>query len=182
VTGGVPRAAPLVSQVPGVTVEKVLIVGISGGQGRLLTRRLRASYRVCGVDSIRWEGAPRDVRVHIVDIRQKTFEDVIRREKPNAVVHLGFVRSFHISDQERYDVDSLDLLRTGRVATLGWVPGVPPTLQESPAENFMGDPYWTDGYRAVVLLAGEPVVAEFFQWLDLAGEIARRAAAEDVQE
>jgi hypothetical protein len=75
-----------------------------------------------------------------------------------------------------------DLLRTGRVATLGWVPGVPPTLQESPAENFMGDPYWTDGYRAVVLLAGEPVVAEFFQWLDLAGEIARRAAAEDVQE
>jgi hypothetical protein len=75
-----------------------------------------------------------------------------------------------------------DLLRTGRVATLGWVPGVPPTLQESPAENFMGDPYWTDGYRAVVLLAGEPVVAEFFQWLDLAGEIARRAAAEDVEE
>ena len=86
-------------------MEKVLIVGISGGQGRLLTRRLRARYKVCGVDGIRWEGAPRGVRVHIVDIRQKTFEDVIRREAPSAVVHLGFVRSFHMGEHERYDVN-----------------------------------------------------------------------------
>ena len=34
-------------------MEKVLITGISGGQGRLLTRRLRARYQVCGVDGIR---------------------------------------------------------------------------------------------------------------------------------
>ncbi|HEY5658322.1 MAG TPA: NAD-dependent epimerase/dehydratase family protein [Myxococcota bacterium] len=86
-------------------MEKVLITGISGGQGRLLARRLRARYEVCGVDGVRWDGAPRGVRVHIADIRQKSFQDVIRREAPGAVVHLGFGRRFHISERERYDVN-----------------------------------------------------------------------------
>lgn len=57
-----------------------------------------------------------------------------------------------------------DLLSTRRVAAMGWVPGVPPTFRESPATNLMGDPYWTDGYRAVALLADEPVTPEFFNW------------------
>jgi len=69
-------------------VEKVLITGISGGQGRLLTRRLREKFEVCGVDRVPWEGAPRGVRVHLVDIRKQRFEDVIHAEKPAAVVHL----------------------------------------------------------------------------------------------
>jgi UDP-glucose 4-epimerase len=85
-------------------VEKVLITGISGGQGRLLARRLREKYEVCGVDRVPWEGAPRGVRVHLVDIRKQRFQDVIRAEAPSAVVHLGFLRRFHVSERERYDV------------------------------------------------------------------------------
>ena len=54
-------------------MEKVLITGISGGQGRLLARRLREKYEVCGVDRVPWEGAPRGVRVHLVDIRKQRF-------------------------------------------------------------------------------------------------------------
>ncbi len=61
-------------------MEKVLITGISGGQGRLLTRRLLENFEVCGVDRVEWEGAPRGVRVHVVDLRKKKFEDVIRTE------------------------------------------------------------------------------------------------------
>jgi UDP-glucose 4-epimerase len=86
-------------------MEKVLITGISGGQGRLLTRRLRESYEVCGVDRVGWEGAPRGVRVHVVDIRKKKFEDVIRTEMPTALVHLGFIRHFRTSEGERYDTN-----------------------------------------------------------------------------
>jgi len=86
-------------------MEKVLITGISGGQGRLLARRLRESYEVCGVDRVGWEGAPRGVQVHVVDIRKKKFEDVIRTEMPTAVVHLGFIRHFRTSDRERYDTN-----------------------------------------------------------------------------
>ena len=86
-------------------MEKVLITGISGGQGRLLARRLRESYEVCGVDRVGWEGAPRGVTVHTVDVRKKKFEDVIRTEMPTAIVHMGFVRHFRSSEQERYDVN-----------------------------------------------------------------------------
>jgi UDP-glucose 4-epimerase len=86
-------------------MEKVLITGISGGQGRLLARRLRENYEVCGVDRNIWEGAPRGITIHQVDIRKKKFEDVIRTEMPNAIVHMGFIRHFRTSERERYDVN-----------------------------------------------------------------------------
>jgi UDP-glucose 4-epimerase len=86
-------------------LEKVLITGIAGGQGRLLARRLRERYDVCGVDRMPWEGAPRGIQVHLVDIRKKKFEDVIRTEQPSAIVHLGFIRHFRTSPRERYDVN-----------------------------------------------------------------------------
>jgi UDP-glucose 4-epimerase len=86
-------------------MEKVLITGIAGGQGRLLTRRLREKFEVCGADKVPWEGAPRGVDVHVVDIRKKKFEDVIRTEMPSAIVHLGFVRHFQGDQGERYDVN-----------------------------------------------------------------------------
>ena len=86
-------------------MEKVLITGISGGQGRLLTRRLLENFEVCGADRVDWDGAPRGVRVHVVDLRKKKFEDVIRTEQPTAVVHMGFVRHFRSSQYERHDVN-----------------------------------------------------------------------------
>ena len=86
-------------------VEKVLITGIAGGQGRLLTRRLRENYEVCGVDRASWEGAPRGVSVHVVDLRKKKFEDVIRTELPNAVIHMGFIRDFKGDEKKRHDVN-----------------------------------------------------------------------------
>jgi UDP-glucose 4-epimerase len=86
-------------------MEKVLITGIAGGQGRLLARRLREQFDVCGVDRVAWEGAPRDIPVHIVDIRKKKFEDVIRTEMPSAIVHLGFIRHFRSPERVRHDVN-----------------------------------------------------------------------------
>ena len=86
-------------------MEKVLITGIAGGQGRLLARRLLENYEVCGVDRANWEGAPRGVRVHNVDLRKKKFEDVIRTELPSAIVHMGFVRHFRSDAQTRHDVN-----------------------------------------------------------------------------
>jgi UDP-glucose 4-epimerase len=69
-------------------VEKVLITGISGGQGRLLARRLL-----------------REIAVHTVDLRKKRFEDVIRTELPTAVVHMGFIRHFRAGERVRHDVN-----------------------------------------------------------------------------
>jgi UDP-glucose 4-epimerase len=86
-------------------MEKVLITGIAGGQGRLLTRRLLESYEVCGVDILPWKGHPRGVSVHRVDLRKKAFEDVVRREQPTAIVHMGFIRSFEQAQETRHDVN-----------------------------------------------------------------------------
>jgi len=86
-------------------MEKVLITGIAGGQGRLLARRLAENYEVCGVDRVQWDGAPRGIRVHGVDLRKKKFEDVIRTELPTAIVHMGFVRHFRSDAGTRHDVN-----------------------------------------------------------------------------
>jgi UDP-glucose 4-epimerase len=86
-------------------MEKVLITGISGGQGRLLARRLLESYEVCGVDRVAWEGRPRGVTVHEVDLRKRKFEDVIRTELPTAIVHMGMIRHFRGDTRERHDVN-----------------------------------------------------------------------------
>jgi UDP-glucose 4-epimerase len=86
-------------------MEKVLITGISGGQGRLLARRLLDSFEVCGVDRVAWEGRPKNVAVHQVDLRKRKFEDVFRTEQPTAVVHMGMVRHFRVSEQVRHDVN-----------------------------------------------------------------------------
>jgi UDP-glucose 4-epimerase len=82
-----------------------LITGIAGGQGRLLTRRLNERFEVCGVDRVRWEGHPRGVRPYVVDLRKKKFEDVFRRERPDCVVHMGFIQDFRTDERERHDVN-----------------------------------------------------------------------------
>ena len=86
-------------------MEKVLITGISGGQGRLLARRLLSNWEVSGVDRVAWEGRPPEVDVQVVDLRKKKFEDVIRTELPNAIVHMGFIRHFRGEEKTRHDVN-----------------------------------------------------------------------------
>ena len=60
---------------------------------------------MCGVDQVAWEGHPRNVRVHLADLRKRKFEDVIRTEQPTAVVHMGFIRHFRSQATERHDVN-----------------------------------------------------------------------------
>jgi len=86
-------------------MEKVLITGIAGGQGRLLARRLLENYEVCGADWVPWEGHPRGVSVHAVDLRKKKFEDVVRTEMPSAVIHMAFIRHFRGDPRRRHDVN-----------------------------------------------------------------------------
>jgi UDP-glucose 4-epimerase len=85
-------------------MERLLITGITGGQGRLVAKRVAGEYAISGVDGARWEGHARDVTFHQADLRSKKVEDIFRRERPNAVMHLGLVR--HRFDPElRHDVN-----------------------------------------------------------------------------
>src|SRR5262245_26957830 len=71
---------PLGGMVPG---ERVLITGIAGSLGRLLTYRLLGRYGVLGVDRNGWPGHPSDVQLHLLDLRKRRFEDIIRTERPD---------------------------------------------------------------------------------------------------
>ncbi len=86
-------------------MDKVLITGVAGGNGRLVAERLRGEYEVIGVDKSPWEGRPREVRFYQLDQRKKRFEDVIRRERPQAIVHLAFIRHFEEDPAIRHEVN-----------------------------------------------------------------------------
>src|SRR5206468_4222124 len=92
--------------------ETVVITGIAGGQGRLIARRIAgARCRIIGVDRAPWEGHPADVRMYVVDIRKRKFEDVFRTERPDAVVHHAFVRHFRGDPEVRHEVNVLGTKR-----------------------------------------------------------------------
>jgi len=86
-------------------VERVVITGVAGGLGRLLARRLREAHDVIGVDSEPWTTRPAGTPFHQVDVRKRAFEDVLRKVRPTALVHLGFVRHFRGSEGARYDLN-----------------------------------------------------------------------------
>jgi len=85
--------------------KKVLITGISGGQGRLLAKRLCPGWQVVGVDRMPWEGAPEDITIHTIDLRKKRFRNIVRSERPDAMVHLAFVRHFRADPELRHEVN-----------------------------------------------------------------------------
>jgi UDP-glucose 4-epimerase len=86
-------------------MDRILITGISGGLGRLLARRLAQEADVSGVDRHPWKSKPPEIRFHRVDLLKRRFEDVIRTEKPNAVIHMGFIRDFRSAQAVRHDVN-----------------------------------------------------------------------------
>ena len=107
-TDRVAAARPRRGAEPG---EKLLITGIAGGQGRLIALRLADHFQIAGVDRDAWEGYPSNIRMHHVDLRKRKFEDVFRTERPDAVVHLGFVRHFRADPQVRHEVNVLGTKR-----------------------------------------------------------------------
>jgi UDP-glucose 4-epimerase len=90
-------------------MERVLITGITGGQGQLIAQHLLTGedgrYRVYGVDRKPWPGRPREIRMTVADIGTRKFEDVVRRVKPEAIVHLASVRHFRVHPAVRHEVN-----------------------------------------------------------------------------
>ena len=86
-------------------MEKVLITGISGAQAQAVANLLCERVQVCGVDFAKWRNSPRGVTSRVADLRKRSFEDVMRTERPDSVVHLGFIRHFHGDERHRHDVN-----------------------------------------------------------------------------
>ncbi len=68
---------------------RVLVTGASSSLGRVLCRRLHRSYDVIGLDVRPFADRPKDVEHHEVDLRRKAAQTLIKKKKPELIVHLG---------------------------------------------------------------------------------------------
>ncbi len=77
-----------------------------------------------------------------------------------------------------------DIMSVQGLSKLGFVKGIGESTPENPRKILLGDPYWTDGLRAVMLLSEKPVAMDkisFFIWdfkMKGANEIIERLGRE----
>lgn len=85
---------------------RVLIPGITGRLARLVTYRLlEAGHEVVGIDRRPWRDAPAAVKVYEFDIRKRAAEDVFRKHRPEAVIHMATVTHLTVQDEDRYRIN-----------------------------------------------------------------------------
>lgn len=86
---------------------KVLIPGIAGAVGRLLSAKLVAQgHQVIGIDRRPWPYIPTGVELHAVDVRKRAAEEVFRKHRPDAVVHMATVSHLTSTrEDERYRIN-----------------------------------------------------------------------------
>ncbi|MHB8877443.1 MAG: SDR family oxidoreductase [Myxococcaceae bacterium] len=86
---------------------KVLIPGVAGGVARKVAKRLLSEgHEVIGIDARPWEGAPKGLELHGVDIRKRAAEEVFRRRRPDAVIHMATVTSLTVGGgEERHRIN-----------------------------------------------------------------------------
>lgn len=112
---------------------RVAITGISGRFGALLARRLHRKYEVVGIDRRTLRGAPPDVKLHRMDIRRNACQDIFRRERFDAVVHLNVMHDPRASSADHH---SFNIQGTSRVVEYCARHGVPKLVMLSSANVY----------------------------------------------
>src|SRR4051812_43771091 len=84
--------------------KKVVITGMSGRLGRVVARRLHRDGRwsLVGLDRRAFEGRPKDIEHHEVDLRSKKARDVFRSGDVDALVHMGVMHDPRATAAELY--------------------------------------------------------------------------------
>jgi UDP-glucose 4-epimerase len=71
--------------------RSVAITGISGNLGNALAKLLHTETRLLGIDRRPFREKPKDVEHLQVDIRKKKVEDLFKRHRVDALIHLGIM-------------------------------------------------------------------------------------------
>jgi len=95
--------------------RKVLVAGAAGGFGSHLCRKLPERFEVVGLDQSerpREDGAPAARGPFYVSaFYKRTAEDVFKRERPDALVHVAFRDDPRLSSHERYRTNVIGTMR-----------------------------------------------------------------------
>jgi hypothetical protein len=67
-----------------------------------------------------------------------------------------------VDDARDYVLD--DLMEAGRVSQVAYVAGVEAAVRTAPRRNLTGDPYFTDGFRAVTIFSQSRTNPTFLDW------------------
>lgn len=68
---------------------RVLVTGAGSDLGRVLCRTLHRDFDVIGLDTRAFPDRPKDVEHHEVDLRRKAAQTLIKKKRPDFIVHLG---------------------------------------------------------------------------------------------
>lgn len=103
--------------------DVVLVTGAAGRLGRLVVQTVHRTAEVIAVDRRAVHGLPKDVTHMKTDVRWRQIEDVFRRHRVQAILHLGLIHNPRAEDdQYRFNVlgtqHLLQLAAKHRVAKL----------------------------------------------------------------
>ena len=85
---------------------RVLVPGIAGRLGHMLAERLlEKGHDVIGIDRRPFRNAPAGIEVHQLDIRKRAAEEVFRRVRPHAVIHMATVTHLVQQSEDRYRIN-----------------------------------------------------------------------------
>jgi UDP-glucose 4-epimerase len=73
--------------------ERALVTSSASGMGRLVCRRLHRTFDVIGVDGQPFNDRPKDVEHHQTDLRRKAATQLLKKKKPDVVVHIGAIHA-----------------------------------------------------------------------------------------
>lgn len=71
----------------------------------LAERLLEHGHDVVGIDRRPFRDAPKGVEMHELDIRKRAAEDVFRRVRPDAVIHMATVTHLVVQSEDRYRIN-----------------------------------------------------------------------------
>ena len=85
---------------------KVLIPGITGRLARIVAMKLHErGHTVYGIDRRPWPEAPEGIEVFQLDIRKRAAEDVFRKHRPEAVIHMATVTHLTVRNEDRLRIN-----------------------------------------------------------------------------
>jgi UDP-glucose 4-epimerase len=85
---------------------RILIPGISTKIGRMVAEELLAAgHEIIGIDRRPWPGMPAAIEMHEIDLRKRAAEDVFRKSRPEAVIHMATVTHLLSQSEDRYRIN-----------------------------------------------------------------------------
>lgn len=90
---------------------KVVVTGISGNLGRVVAKLLHREAEVIGIDRRPFVGRPKDVEHHQVDVRKRKTDELFRRHRPDAVIHMGIMHDPRMSAEDHHSFNVLGTMK-----------------------------------------------------------------------